>query len=370
MGAWHKRSYTCAPQVFCDTRGMKFPSWLILSVSVVLPAFGDGFKFEKYAKKDAVWYLSAEGSNVVANVLSQQSAQGTWPKNIDTAAKPAKQAADKIAGTFDNGATTGELRLLADAFAATGDSRCRVAVERGIDAILQAQYPTGGWPQYYPPPAKSYHRHITFNDDAMVRLLLFLRELIDTPRFQFVDAARREAARSAVARGIACIVRCQVNVAGKLTAWCAQHDEVTLEPRPARAFELASLSGGESAGLLVFLMSLETPSADVVKAVHAGAAWYEAAQLKGIRVVTEGGDRKVVSDPAAPPIWARFYDLESGRPFFCDRDGVKKWSLAEIGHERRNGYAWYGNWGEKVAQRYAEWKKDHPLPAEAGTTSL
>lgn len=339
---------------------MKWSTVLAVVVSAAGLAQAEGFRPERYAGKDAAWFRGAEGSNTVANVLSHQSAQGLWPKNLDTAAKHAVEPPEKIKGTFDNGATFGELRFLADVFAATGDARCRTAVERGIDAVLRAQYPTGGWPQYDPPPAKTYHRHITFNDEAMVRVLEFLRDVASSPRFEMAGAERRLAARTAFDRGVACIVRCQIRVGGKLTAWCAQHDEITLEPRPARAFELVSLSGGESAGILQFLMSLEAPSAEVVAAVHAGVAWYEAAKLTGIRQTVEQGDKKIVADSAAPPLWARFYEIESGRPFFCDRDGVKKYDLAEIGHERRNGYAWYGTWGEKVAARYATWKKERP----------
>ena len=67
-------------------------------------------------------------------------------------------------------------------------------------------------------------------------------------------------------------------------------------------------------------------------------------------------DRVVVDDPNSI-IWGRFYDLENGKPFFSGRDGVKKWSLAEIERERRTGYAWYGNWGKPVADEYAKWKK-------------
>jgi PelA/Pel-15E family pectate lyase len=107
-------------------------------------------------------------------------------------------------------------------------------------------------------------------------------------------------------------------------------------------------------------MSLENPLPEVLRAIHAGAEWYESAKLTGIKVVTENGDRKVVKDEKAAPLWARFYEIETGRPFFCDRDGVKQYDIAEIGHERRNGYSWYGNWGETVAKRYAAWKPAHP----------
>lgn len=60
-----------------------------------------------------------------------------------------------------------------------------------------------------------------------------------------------------------------------------------------------------------------------------------------------------------PPLWARFYTLEDNRPFFSDRDGVKKFDISEIGHERRNGYSWYNSDGLKVFKKYEQWKKKH-----------
>ena len=112
----------------------------------------------------------------------------------------------------------------------------------------------------------------------------------------------------------------------------------------------------ESAGILMLLMSLEDPGPDVVRAVRAGARWYEDAKLIGIRQVVGDGDKKIVPDPAAPPLWARFYEIGTNRAFFCGRDGVKKGDLAEIEAERRNGYAWYGEWGHQVLSRYARWE--------------
>jgi len=203
---------------------------------------------------------------------------------------------------------------------------------------------------------RQYHRHITFNDDTMVRLLHFLREIATKPEDDFLDPARRRAAQAAFDRGIQCILKCQVLVNGTPTVWCAQHDEVTLEPRPGRAYELVSLSGAESVRILELLMSLDYPSGEVIRAVEAGVAWFAAVKLTGLRVDKVNGDKVVVADPPAPPLWARFYELGTNRPFFCGRDGVKKYRLAEIEAERRNGYAWYGDWGARLPPAYRKWK--------------
>jgi PelA/Pel-15E family pectate lyase len=314
-----------------------------------------GFPWKSLAARPDAWYRGDEAARLAENVLSHQSERGDWPKNLDTSAAPYRGDRSGLRGTFDNGATVGEMRFLARAFVATGRARYRDAFNRALDHVLAAQYPSGGWPQS-DPPGKGYARYITFNDNTMVNLLELARDAARSDEFRFVDRGRRAAADRAFAAGVACILKCQVRVDGRLTAWCAQHDEKTLEPRGARSYELPSLSGMESAGILMLLMSLEDPGPDVVQAVRAGARWYEDAKLIGIRQVVVDGDKKLVPDPAAPPLWARFYEIGTNRPFFCGRDGVKKGDLAEIEAERRNGYAWYGEWGRQVLSRYARWE--------------
>jgi pectinesterase len=80
------------------------------------------------------------------------------------------------------------------------------------------------------------------------------------------------------------VLKCQIVVDGRPTAWCAQHDAKTFEPRPARSYELATTSGSESVGVVRFLMSIDRPSPEVVRAVHSAAEWFDKAKLTGIRV--------------------------------------------------------------------------------------
>jgi pectate lyase len=319
---------------------------------------------KQYLTKPAAWFAGDDAKRVAANILSYRSDLGGWPKNIDTTAEPFRGDRKTLKPTFDNNATTDELRFLARFYKATKDESARKAVEQGVDYILQAQYPSGGWPQTYPPP-KSYHRHITFNDHAMVRLMDFLRETYTAEVYDFLGPDRHKAARRAFDHGLDCILKCQIKVGDKLTAWCAQHDEKEYRPRPGRTYELVSLSGGESVNIVRLLMSLDNPSPDVEEAVDAAVAWFESAKLRGIRLVVKddakapkGKNRVVVKDPSAPPMWARFYEIGSNRPLFADRDGVAKYDLAEIGYERRNGYAWLGYWPQALLEReYPAWKK-------------
>ena len=310
----------------------------------------------QYARQSAEWLRSEQGRRIADNVVTWQSPHGSWPKNRDTASRPYEGKKDKLNGTFDNSATTGELRFLARAFGATSDPRYKQALLKGLDHILEAQYPTGGWPQFYP-PGRGYNRHITFNDNSMVRILEFLRGIAESSDYTFLETDRRVAAKAAFDRGIRCILKCQIIVNGRRTVWCAQHDEVDLRPRPARSYELESLSGAESAAVLKLLMSLDNPGPELRRAIQAGVAWFESAKITGIRIERVQGDRVVVEDPKAAPIWARFYEIKTNRPFFCGRDGVRKYRYSEIEAERRNGYAWYGGWGKDVAKAYDKWKE-------------
>ncbi len=259
---------------------------------------------------------------------------------------------------IDNDATITQLELLARVISARPDSPLRPAFLRGFDYLLAAQYANGGWAQYYP-ARKGYYTHITFNDNAMINVLTLLREAAAGHEpYAFVDATRRSKAAAAVTKGIDCILRCQIIVEGQKTVWCAQHDEHTFAPAPARAYELVSFSGSESVGIVQFLMAVPRPTPEIIASIRGAVAWFRQAQLSGIRVEVRAGDRVVVADPSAPPLWGRFYDLQTGKPFFCGRDGVKKDHLADIEAERRNGYAWYGNWpAALLAQDYPAWEQ-------------
>ena len=339
------------------------PFALLLGVTMTPGAFGQGGA-SAYLNMREDWYRGKEGIRVAETVLSYQSPLGSWPKNVDTATNPYSGDPSKLRGTFDNGATTDELRFLARAARATGEPRYQKAFLKGLDHILAAQYATGGWPQSYP-PGGGYHRHITFNDGTMVRLMEFLREVAANGTYDFVDEGRRAAARKGFDRGIECILRCQVRVNGKLTAWCSQHDEKDYRPRPGRAYELVSLSGSETVGIVRLLMSLEDPSPEVIRAVEGAVSWLEAVKLNGSRVVRRedprspsGFNRVLIRDDKAPPLWARFYEIGTNRPLFSDRDGAAKYRLSEIGYERRNGYAWLGDWPARLlAEEYPAWRR-------------
>ncbi len=297
----------------------------------------------------ADWYATPAARRIADNVLTHQSPEGGWPKNTPLNL-PARPDADPgLTNTFDNQATTLPLAFLARMTTATGDAAYAAAFQRGLDYVLAAQYPNGGWPQYYPLRG-GYHDHITFNDDAMVRVLTMLRDVAEGREpYGFVDPAQRARASAAVSRGVDVILKTQVRQDGRLTVWCAQHDAVTLAPAWARRFEPPSLSGSESVGIVRFLMSLEHPSPEVRAAIEGARDWFERSAIRDTRlesyVNAEGQpDRRLVPVPGADPLWARFYDLQTNAPIYMGRDSVAHADLGDIERERRMGYTYVGAW--------------------------
>ena len=329
--------------------------WAIVYVLVLTcSAFGRGFPWNRYDDKSPDWFSSDQARQVADNVIAAQDEYGAWPKNIDTSSPIPADNQEDLRGTFDNGATVGEMRFLANMFNATKDAKYKDVFIKAFDLIISSQYPTGGWPQRFP-PGKYYHRHITFNDGAMVRLMELLDEIVTSSDYSFIGQERIKSAEAAFDRGIECILKCQIKVNGKLTVWCAQHDEIDYSPRPARSYELVSLSGGESAGILHLLMSIEPPTPQIVKAVTSAVEWYKTSSINDYVFKRVNGKFMLEKSPGAKSIWARFYEIETNRPIFCDRDGIKKYNYSEIDQERSTSYAWYGSWGEEVFSDYAKW---------------
>ena len=331
-------------------------------------------------RKPAEWYATPDARAIADSVVQFQSPQGAWPKNTDLATPPrtpqdVPQPGDGLTNTIDNGATTMPMQFLALVHQRSAEARYRDAFGRGLKYLLEAQYPNGGWPQFYP-LRDGYYSRITFNDNAMVNVLELLRAVAaGTAPYAFVDEGLRRQAAGAVDRGIDVILRSQLRRDGRLTAWCAQYDEQTLAPAWARNYEPPSLSGSETVGIVRFLMAIERPPPAVVSAIDGAVAWLESVKVRGKRVEertdAEGRDRRAVDDPSAPPLWARFYDLETNRPIFLGRDRVVHADFNDIERERRAGYAYYGTWPARLlADEYPRWRARVERPRVLVSTDI
>ncbi|MDT0687763.1 pectate lyase [Autumnicola psychrophila] len=313
------------------------------------------------------WYGTDEALSIAKNVIQYQSSQGGFPKSTDLARKPLTPGdippeGRGRANSIDNDATSVPLKFLAKVIHATGDEELKTSFARGLDYLFAAQYPNGGWPQFWPLRGDEYYSRITFNDAAMIQVMEVLTGVAngEVP-YSFVDTNRKAKAAKAVDLGIECILKTQIKQNGELTAWCAQYDEETLKPAWARKYEPPSLSGGETVGIIEYLMTIKNPSPEIIKSVNAGVAWLKEVAIKGVRhdkVRNPDGrdERKLIKDPNAPLLWARFYELDTNRPLYLDRDSVFRYDFSEIGYERRSGYDYHGDWAlELLNTKYPAW---------------
>ncbi len=322
-------------------------------------------------------YRATEIENIADNILLYQKANGGWPKNYDMQAILSAEQKDSLIKakkeahtTFDNGSTYAQVAYLAKAYALIKKEDYKRSLEKGLDFIMDAQYGNGGWPQFYPIEPNNYSRYITFNDDAYIGILQVLKDIADDkPEYDFIEPKQKQKLIKSYNKGLDCILKTQINDAGKPTAWCQQYNEITLEPAWARKFEPPSICNRESVEIVLLLMSIYNPSDAVKKSVQNAVEWFEASKIPDTNVLTVDApemvtpftvskhDKIVINSPGAPPIWTRYYELKTHRPLFCNRDSKVVYSLAEVDRERRDGYGWYTYEPQKVLKAFPEWKK-------------
>jgi hypothetical protein len=101
-----------------------------------------------------------------------------------------------------------------------------------------------------------------------------------------------------------------------------------MQPAWARAFEPPAVCSNESADAMRMLVDLflETGEQRFLEPIPAFVAWLKRSQI--------GTDR-----------WARYYELETNKPIYGDRDGKIHYTVQELSEERQRGYAWEGSFG-------------------------
>lgn len=319
-------------------------------------------------------FKATEITKIADNILLFQKNNGGWPKNYDMLAILTNDQKDSLLKTkdwlnttFDNTNTYSQIEYLGKVYTVTHIEKYKDACLHGIEFTLSAQYPNGGWPQYFP-LENNYSRRITFNDNAFIGVMQMLKDIIDhKPYYYFVSAVLQDKVNIAFNHGLECILKCQIKDNGRLTSWGQQHNEIDLTPAWARAFEPPSICNFEGAWVALFLMSLDNPSKEVINAIQSAVKWFEDSKINGIRVKTikapeytskwktTNFDRVVVQDSTAPPIWTRYYELGTDKPLFCDRTSKFLYSLADVSRERRSGYNWYTYNPQEVLDKYPAW---------------
>ena len=334
-------------------------------------AFADSISHAvmKYEERKAPYEQYSPGQivHIAENLLAGQNADGGWPKNKDwTRAYLADERSGLRGGpsTLDNRSTWAQVDYLARVYQQTGLERYADAAIRGIEYILGEQRESGGW-------SGLDVEAITFNDDVMTGVLRTLKAVIeDRELYGFTGDVLLGRVESSYDKGLTCVLKCQIKVGGRLAAWCQQHDHKTLKPVWARAFEPPSIVTEESVSVVRFLMSINNPSPEVIESIQSAVAWFDRVKIHGLRIEDIKAepvqfayhwsdiDRVEVKDPDAPPIWTRYYDLDTEKPIFCTRQRQITSSYTDLSRERRTGYSWYGYYPARLlGEEYRGWQQ-------------
>jgi PelA/Pel-15E family pectate lyase len=264
-------------------------------------------------------------------------------------------------GTIDNNATVSEILFLADVYQRSGVTAYRDAARSALDFLLNMQYSSGGWPQVYPARTGTiYSNYVTFNDNAMVRVLILLDQaskMVAPLNGDLFTSSQLSSIDGALGSAVEYILAAQIVQNNVKTVWCAQHDPVTYAPLGARSYELPSKSGKESVLVAAFLMTRpQTP--EIEQAVKAALAWFrsdnvkvaDTAYVKRASGSTDDTHNPIQSKPGST-MWYRFYDLDIDKGFFSGRlptdsppGNGKQYDIMAIEPERRYGYEWGGNY--------------------------
>ncbi|HAG94216.1 MAG: pectate lyase [Pseudomonadales bacterium] len=340
--------------------------------------------------RDLSFYNSRKALLVAENIVMLQMPSGGWRKNVspecslltqddaqrlfDTAADhfyPQIQQYHHNVSTLDNNATHSHIRFLMRVNQYYPRDEFELAIIRGLEYILDAQYSFGGWPQNYP-NLSSYGKYVTFNDGAMVGAMTALSDAMEGA-YDYLSEPLLVRCERAYDRGMQYILNAQIEVNGFPTGWAQQYlPDTQYTPAQGRIYELPAISTKETIGIIKLLLRDKSPSLKMKTAVNSAINWLRWAKIENVEVrkvyndrwdqiftlyYTEdpagqpdyhrfdggrfGYDKVVVRDSKAEPIWAQFYSIKTAQPLFSGWDGIAKSNLADIDYERRVSYGWY-----------------------------
>lgn len=331
-------------------------STLIMIQPPGTPAMGLAFLRAYQVTGDKLFLQGAK--EAAQSLMWCQFASGGWDSDFDFDPCKARgfhyrrdiEAGDTERGsrhassTLDDQKTQSALLFLLELAhdpACADDKSLKQALKFGLDGLLAAQAPNGGWPQHYSGPADAtapvkpavlpkkwprkwpdvdYTGYYTLNDGNMlyvIRLLFRAHELEKDERF--LSAATKA--------GDFLLLACLPN---PQPAWAQQYNR-QMEPVWARKFEPPAVSSLESAGAIRALLDLWMATGDekYLKPVKPALAWLQKSKLSDGR-------------------WARFYELQTNVPLYCRRDTY------ELTHDDKNLPTHYGFKSEDDFNKYLE----------------
>ena len=267
---------------------------------------------------------------------------------------------DRHLSTFDNNATTAEIRFLSFLFHESESEENRSifksSVTNGVNFIIDSQYDSGGWPQVFPRRYSdgSYSNMVTFNDHTMVRVMLLLRDIVDGYgpfSGDLVDELNLSLISSSLNLGMDFILNSQIIVDGESTIWCQQHDPENYEPVHGRPYELPARASWESSGVVALLLNWPDRTERIENATSGAVQWFHDNVIMDRTYIYQTAghwENGNITDSHGGMMWYRFYNLSDDQFFMAGRDSVKVYQTQDLTQEMKTGYTWGGDWGREL----------------------
>lgn len=303
------------------------------------PAVGTAFLHAYEATGDRFFLEAAQEAGHA--LLYGQLESGGWRNSIDfDAAGPRVdqyrngRGKGKNLSTLDDDISQSALRFLIhlDRLTEFGDAAIHEAVAYGMERLLAAQFPNGGFPQVWNGPArnrpvlaagfpdydwrtegriKNYWDQDTLNDGVAGNITLLL---IEAHRTYGDTAALESLGKLGQFLTLAQLPEPQ-------PGWAQQYGP-GMHPIWARAFEPPAVSGRESEDAMIALLRI---------AAHTGEAGFLEPVVPGVKYL----ERSLLSDGRL----ARYYELETNRPLYMRRNG-KSYELTHDDANLPDHYGW------------------------------
>jgi PelA/Pel-15E family pectate lyase len=235
--------------------------------------------------------------------------------------------------TFDDSSTAGATRFLLRLFLEKRDAGIKAALDRALQYVLDAQLPSGGWPQRFPPTDKFEHSgrpdytgYITFNDGVTggnVELLVQCYQALGDPRFLVP-----------IRRGMDVFLA--TLHAPPQVGWGLQHTH-DLKPAGARTYEARAFATHTTASNIEWLLRFYRLTGDkkFLTRVPEVFAWLESVKLPPeVRPRNEGTHPTFIEYDTNRPLYLHRSgsNVVNGRYFFDDnwRDTVGHYSSFRV----------------------------------------
>lgn len=272
------------------------------------------------ATKDEFYYQAAQ--QVADAVVQAQQPSGGWNYVYDLAGEESlKKWYDTIGkngwrleefqhyygnATFDDSVATDTARFMMRMYLQKKEPKYQESFHKALQFILDSQFPSGGWPQRFPPMGTfeknglpDYTGDITFNDEVNIGNIDFLilcYRIFGEQRY--LDAARR---------GMDVFIETQQPL--PQAGWGLQHDAKTLKPAGARSYEPLSFVTTTTASSINSMIRFYQLTGDRKYLARLSEAidWLETTRLPA-NTSTRGN-------------FARFVEVGTNKPIFVHRRG-------------------------------------------------